>query len=381
MARVFRQEWRLILRSPGAMLFFIALPLMYPVVYTLIYNPEVVRQVPVAVVDDCRSEASRELVRQAAAAPSFKLYGYAPNMADAKEWWAQQKVYAILHIPADYDKKINNGEQANADIFCDMSLLLRFRALYATITSLQLKLATDITAEKAMSMGMDESSIGMPVDSESHFLGDTQQGFASFVIPGIVVLILQQSMVLGAALLGGTSRERRRANGGRDPEGVDDAPAYATVWGKALAYTVLYIPASLYILHIVPTMFDLPHYGKAIDYLLFAFPLLLASAMLGQSMVVFIKEREYVFPVIVFTSVIFLFLSGLTWPRYAMQSLWYAAGSIVPSTWGVEGFIRINSNAATLAENSTPYLMLWALAIAYSICAALLLHRLRRKGC
>lgn len=372
MALVFRQEWVLMLRDPALLIFFVALPLAYPVVYTLIYNPEVVREIPVAVVDDCRSELSRDLVRKADAAPAIDIYGYCSNMADAKELWAEQKVYAILHIPSDYDRKINRGEQADAMLHCDMSLLLRYRNLLSATTALQLQLASDFTQEKVDMLGAESLDMaGLPIKSESHFLGDSQQGFASFVIPGIVVLILQQSLILGAAIMGASSRERRRANGGVDPLSVPNAGAISTVWGKALAYVVFYIPATIYILHYIPAMFDLPHYGSPKDYLLFIFPMLVGAAFLGQLAVVLIREREYVFLVIVFTSVIFLFLSGLTWPRYAMSPVWHTIGDAVPATWGVEGFIRINSNAATLAENRHPYEMLWILAAIYMVLAAI----------
>ena len=55
------------------------------------------------------------------------------------------------------------------------------------------------------------------INSDARMLGDPTQGFASFVIPGILVLILQQSMVLGVVMLGATSAERRRRNGGTRP--------------------------------------------------------------------------------------------------------------------------------------------------------------------
>lgn len=372
MGRVFRQEWSLMLHDPGLLIFFLALPLVYPVVYTLIYNPEVVRDVPVVVVDDCRTPESRQLVRQASAAPAFKLYGYAANMHDAKELWAEQKVYGILHIPSDYSKLVTNNEQAHTTLYCDMSLLLRYRALLSAMTSLRIQLVSDITQQRVAQLGAESAGLGaLPVNSESHFLGDTQQGFASFVIPGIVVLILQQSMILGIGLLGGTSRERRRAHGGIDPKGVDDAGAFAAVWAKALAYTLFYIPLAIYILHFIPEFFHLPHYGDPKDYLLLIFPMLLASAFLGQSAVALIYEREYVFLVMVFTSVVFLFLSGLTWPRYAMSEPWQVVGNLIPATWGVEGFVRINSNAATLGENARPFMALWIQVGLYSVLAAL----------
>jgi len=381
LGRVFRREWAVTLSDVGALLFFIALPLAYPIVYTLIYNPEVVNKVAVAVVDESRTPRSRELVRQASAAPQVEIYDYAANLADAKAMMASHDVYAILHIPSDFDKKINRGEQAQATLFCDMSLLLRYRSLLSAMTSLQIKLAQDITAERMSAAGAQSlAATGMPVNSESHFLGDSQQGFASFVIPGIVILILQQSMILGIVILGATARERRRRNGGVDPREVAGAPTSAVIWGKTLCFVTLYAPLTIYILHIVPEMFHLPHYGSAADYLPFALPLLLASAFLGQTVVILCREREHAFLVVVFTSVIFLFLSGLTWPRYAMNEFWTWVGNLIPATWGVEGFVRINSNAATLADSARPYTALWLLTALYCVTAYLVTRHLAKSG-
>lgn len=378
-ARVMRREFTVMIHDPGLMLFFVALPLMYPVVYTLIYNPEVIRKVKVAVVDDSRTPESRELVQQATGAPSFALYGYATDLSEAREWWAEQKVYAILYIPRDYAKKINRMEQSHATLYADMSLLLRYRALMATMTALQLKQASEITLERVQAVGAESLGVsGLPVESSAHFAGDTSQGFASFIMPGIVILILQQSLILGAGLLGATSRERRRKNNGHDPLEIQNVSPFATVWGKAWAYALFYIPASIYILHFVPWMFHLPHYGNPKFYLLYIFPMLLASGFMGQIFVILLKEREYVFPVIVFMSLLFLFLSGLTWPRFAMPAGWYVVGNLIPSTWGIEGFIRINSNAATIAQNSFQYCALWIQVGLYSILAALIYKRLKQ---
>ena len=213
MGRVFRNEFRLILGDVGVMLFFFALPLAYPVVYTLIYNPEVVRKLPVAVVDHSMTIASRDFVRHASASPSIEIFAYCPNMADAKELMASGDVYGIMEIPDDYSKCLGRGEQAHVSFFADMSLLLRYRTFMAALTDLQLELTSSITGERIDATGLKSlagGSSGMPIASQSNFLGDTEQGFASFVIPGIVILIIQQSMILGICLIGGTSRERRR---------------------------------------------------------------------------------------------------------------------------------------------------------------------------
>ena len=371
MGRVFRNELRLIIHDPGVLLFFVALPLLYPVVYTLIYNPEVVRDIPVAVVDDSRTASSRDFVRKAGACPSIQIYAYAPDMAAARELMHEGKVFGIMKIPSDYEKNIGNGIPAHVEFYAEMSLLLRFRQFVSALTDLQLEVISEITGERISSAGLASLAVGggMPVNSESNFLGDTEQGVAAFVIPGIIILILQQSMILGITLLGGTSRERRRRNGGFDAQEDIGAGTTATVWGKAIAYVVFYIPLTIYIMRFIPDMFNLPHYGDSVDYLLFIFPLLLSTAFMGQALNIVMKDRESAFVVIVFTSVVFLFLSGLTWPRYAMNRLWVWTGNLVPGVWGVEGFIRINSNAASLREVSDDFIGLWVLVAVYMLAA------------
>ena len=64
-------------------------------------------------------------------------------------------------------------------------------------------------------------------------------------------------------------------------------------------------------------------------------------------------------------------LSGLTWPRYAMNQLWLWLGNLVPATWGVNGFVAINNNGSTLALQQTNYLALWVLVAVYFVCAVL----------
>lgn len=380
MGRVFRNELRLITKDFGVMLFFIALPFVYPIVYTAIYNPEVVRKIPVAVVDNSRTADSRELVRRAGAAPAIQIYDYCANLNDARALMAEGKVFGIIEIPSRYSKNIGAGVPAHVEFYGEMSLLLRYRSFVSALTDLQLDLISSITGEKIEAGGLESyltGSSSLPVKSESNFLGDTEQGFASFVIPGIVILILQQSIILGMCMIGGTSRERKRRNGGIDPMQVQGVGVLATVWGKALAVTLFYVPMTIYVLRFVPEMFNLPHYGNPVDYLLFVFPLILSSAFLGQALVYFMKERESGFILIVFTSVVFLFLSGLTWPRYAMSPLWTWVGNCVPAVWGVEGFIRINSNAASLAEVSTPFLAMWILAGVYMLLACWVTAKLR----
>ncbi|MCM1109770.1 MAG: ABC transporter permease [Clostridium sp.] len=374
--RVWRREFWLVIHDQGVLIFFLLLPTLYPIVYTLIYNPEIVEKLPIAVVDQSRTAASRELIRTVGATQSISVDYFPPTLAEARERMNSHDVFGVMVIPEDYARRLGGGEQAVVPFYSDMSLLIRYRAYLQTLTNLEISLGSAIQIEKIDAAGLLGTTLvggndATPLEAESIMLGDPTSGFASFVIPGILVLILQQSMVLGVLMLGGAAASRRRRNGGIDPLAIP-APPGASLLGRMLCYLAIYIPLIIYILEIVPNIFSLPHMGNPWHYLMLILPMMIASVFFGETLSPLVTERESSFAVFVVSSVIFLFLSGLTWPRFSMNGFWYALGSIVPATWGLEGFVRMNSNGADIASQQTPLLMLWGLAILYFITAYLL---------
>ena len=51
MCYIWAKEMRSTITDEGVLIFFILVPLLYPLLYSWIYNNEVVRDVPVAIVD------------------------------------------------------------------------------------------------------------------------------------------------------------------------------------------------------------------------------------------------------------------------------------------------------------------------------------------
>lgn len=379
--RAFAREWNIALHDQGVMIFFLVLPIIYPIIYTLIYNPEVLRDIDIVVVDQDHTARSRQLVRDAAASPTIRVYDYAADMPEARRMMAEGKAYGILYIPKDFGKQVGRMSTAHATFYAEMSLLLRYRDFVSALADVQLKEIGDITQERKDMLGSAGSSLtGLPVDNQAHMVGDTEQGFASFLMPGIIVLILQQAMLLAICMLGGGSHERRRANGGIDPKMLVGAPLSATVWGRTLCYFTFILPFVIWILHWVPELFNLPHVGAPTEYLLFIVPMLLATGFFGQTINYFVRDRESSFIVVVVSSVLFLFLTGLTWPRYATPGFWRVIGDFVPGAWGVQGFISINSCGGTIATNMPQYLWMWGLTILYFFTSMLVLRVVARRA-
>ncbi|MDE6272551.1 MAG: ABC transporter permease [Muribaculaceae bacterium] len=362
----FLREFTLVKGDMGVLIFLLLLPFAYPIVYSLIYNPELVRDVPIVVVDHDRTPMSRELVRRLDATEGIRSIGYATDLADGRRAMNEHKVYGILEIPEGFDRKIGRLEGANAVMYCEMSLLLRYKAILVGATNVMLDMGAEITTERIDEIAPLAETIStgglMPINNIS--MGNIEGGFDSFIMPGILILILQQAIMLGVGLCGGALREHPYKGGA-----ILQGSILASMLARMSVFLIIMIVPTLYVVHYVPLMFRFPMGGDIWQELLFVTPMLFATIFLGFILQGVVRERESVFLLWVVTSVIFLFLSGLTWPRYAMNEVWILLSDCVPATWGVEGFIRMNTNGASLAQVRPDYINLWILTGAYGVLA------------
>ena len=122
-AKVWVNEYKLVFSDVGAMIFII-LPLAYPILYSLIYNREVVKEVPIVVVDECRTPMSREYARMLDATEQVRVADYAVDMQDARRRMAEREAYGIVYLPSDFSRNVGRGEQARMEAYCDMSVIL-----------------------------------------------------------------------------------------------------------------------------------------------------------------------------------------------------------------------------------------------------------------
>lgn len=157
--RVWRREFYLVFHDLGVLLFFFFLTLAYPVIYTIIYNQEVIKDIPIAVVDNSRTVSSRELTRMIDATEGIEVYDYASNLHEARIMENEHKVYGILEIPGDYDRRLGRGEQGVVVFYSDMSLLLRYRTFLSALTDVQLAAGADIRQENISRLGLASDGI------------------------------------------------------------------------------------------------------------------------------------------------------------------------------------------------------------------------------
>jgi ABC-2 type transport system permease protein len=362
---VWRDEMRQVFRDEGVLIFFIVVPLVYPLLYSWIYNNEVVHEVPVVVVDDCHSQMSRQFIRRCDASPDIKIACYASDMDEARLLMSRQVVRAIYWIPSDFQHRLNRLEQTAVAVYCDMSLMLTYKAAYQTAVMVSQEMNSEIQVKLSGHYTHREEQIqAKPLDYDSQPLFNPAGGYGSFILPGVLILILQQTLVLGIGLSAGTTRESNRFQD-LVPIQKHYHGTFRIVLGKSLCYLMVYAVMATWLTVVVPRLFHFPCLAHWQDLLLLMVPYLLACIFFGITVSCIVRYRENVMLLMVFVSVPLLFLSGVSWPQSSIPGFWQGVSWLFPSTFGIRAYVRMNTMGATLGDVLTEYRLLWLQALAY----------------
>ena len=370
-----------VIRDEGVLMFLVIVPLGYPLIYSWIYNNEAVHEVPVVIVDQSHSALSRQFIHDCDAAPDVRVSYYAENLDEAKSLVSRQLVKGIYLIPSDFATRISRGEQATVSVYCDMSLMLAYKAVYQTAMIEAGRLGAGLNIKKAGNFSKREDAIAaQPLAVEDVAMFNPSGGYGSCVLPAVLMILLQQALALGIGMAAGTARERNR-NGQLIPH--DDPHfrgAYRIVWGKALCYGMLGAIAAAYLAMAVPRMFSFPQLANGWTLFLMLLPYTIASIFFGMTVSCLVRYRENVILLMVFVSVPLLFLTGVSWPQSNIPGAWQGVSWLFPSTFGVRAFIRINSMGASINQILPEIRILWIQAAAYLGLACLVYRHQFRLG-
>lgn len=386
--QIWHHELTTVMRDKGILIFIVFVPLAYPLLYSYVYTNEVVREVPAAVVDESRSALSREFLRKMDASPDVSVYARCANMAEAQELLRRQEVYGIIRIPSSFCRDLWQREQTHVGLYCDMCSMLYYKNLMLAATNVSLEMNKDIKVERYLPATTDrqEEITRMPIEYEQTALYNPQSGFAAFLIPPVLMLIIQQTLFLSIGMSAGDSRERyqgraipphRPLGGGRERASYS---AVQIVLGKTLFYFLLYLLMGIYMFTFVTHTFGLPQLGRYSTFLAFLVPYLLACVFMGMTLSALVYRREDCIMLFVFLSVPLLFLSGISWPGAAMPPFWKYVSWLFPSTFGLNGYVCITGMGASLGDIAFEYRGLWLQAAVYFLTSCLFYRKEIKKS-
>lgn len=378
---VFAAEVRRVFGDKTTVVIFFLATVVYPPLYYYIYHPEMLTEMPVAVVDLSQGKDAKRFVHKLDATPELTVAYRCANIGDAEQLLREHSVKAIFLVPKDYDALIAHQRTGTVTVVTDISSFIYYKnALMGgsnvlldemKTTQLAFQAAEGVTGEQARTQIE-------PVAYDDVKLYNPGGGYASYFIPALLMLVVHQTLFFGICVLCGDANENRKALRLIPPR-LRSRSVYRVTLGRLLCFLFIYFPITMLDLWIIPYLFGMPQLGRPSDVMMLVLPYVIAITCFAMTLGnIFARERLSMLLCCLFFSVILFFLSGVVWPQSNMPRFWYVFSYLFPSTPGIQGFVRISSMGATLHEVRHELLALWLQAGIYFGTACLSIRFIKR---
>lgn len=371
--RAFIDTWRAMLSDLGVVTLLFVGGVLYSFFYPLPYSRESVLQVPVAIVDQDQSALSRQLERFAMAHPSLKVIAVTPDLRVAQDLLWRNQIAGTLFIPAGLQTKVLAGRAAEMEIAGNGAFLVLNKAALNGFAEVVGTVSAGIELKRLAASSPSPGQTAaqrQPINVNAVPLFNVREGYGAYVVPGVATLILQQTLLMGIAMLMGTWVERRAFPITRD------VPGY---FGMLSAFASVSVINSAYYFGFVMWWQDYPRGGNPAGFALFVVLFGFTVAAFGILLGSLFRTRERSMQLLIATSLPILFLTGLAWPDQALPTFLRLTRWLIPATAGVQGFIALNQLGAALAEVRGEAAALLGLLLASGVIGALRWRRLAVK--
>ncbi|HNY01007.1 MAG TPA: ABC transporter permease [Bacteroidales bacterium] len=326
----------------GTVLIFFVAVILYPMLYSVGYLRETIRGIPVAVVDLDQTVTSRRLSRLLDATEQVDVTCKPLNLKEAEDLFYRGEVHGVLLIPVSFEKKILKGEQTGTTIYCDAGRFFVYKQVYtaASYAAGMMNAGVEIRSMLAGGKSWNEALNRTAGISPQFFdLYNPSSGYATFIVPCILIIVIQQSLLVGIGLLSGKRNERKRPdNPGVNPRSPS---RMAGILGKSMAYVSLYLLTTLVTLVLFYHWLSFPEKTNftAIYPVLILF--LFTVSFMGLAIGSWFTKRAHALMFVIFISPIVFFLSGVPWPTQSMPGVTRFLSLFFPSTPMLPAFLKL----------------------------------------
>ncbi|HTY38564.1 MAG TPA: ABC transporter permease, partial [Bacteroidota bacterium] len=321
-------------------------PLFYALFYTSIYFFKTEHDVPIVVVDNDRSELSRSLTTNLEAHQLLHVVGVMGDRAAADEMLSKREIEAVVYVPQGFEKDIKSGHATDLRAFVNNSRFLVGNDVNKALNEVVFTMGSGIRMKFLEMKGYgskEAAEITEPLSGDIRPLFNSSESYGDFLIPGILLIVLNQTLLIGLAE---SVAKEREVNGLRRLHSTANKSVSAMIAGKGALYFVIFGSYAMLFFSVHFSLFSIPLNGDRSALAALTVLLLVATICSGMFLASFFRKKIMALQFFVFTSYPVLLTSGYSWPLSAMPAWLRVAANLLPTTPYFQAAIRITQMGA-----------------------------------
>lgn len=353
---VARKEFLHILRDRTTLFFALFIPIVELVLlgYAIDTN---VRNIPTAVLDQAKTQESRDLLRAFETSGDFHVVALVEDEASLQRMLVSGRARVGIRIPEDWSRRLLAGDTA--------AFLLLVDGSESSVAGQALGTGNALALRESLRRALGGRPL--PVEARPRVLFNPDTRSPNFFIPGLMVVLVQMMAVMMTAV----AIVKEKEQGTIEQLYMTPAGAGEIVAGKALPYLVLVAAELCGIAFLMVFLFGVPIHGNFMTLLAITLPFVLA--MLGAGLLISTRAstRDAAMQMAMGTVIPSIFLSGYVFPLDSMPLPFRVLGRALPTTWLIDASRGVILRGAGWAELWPNAAVLWGMAVVVLLAAAL----------
>ncbi|AOM41508.1 ABC transporter permease [Xenorhabdus hominickii] len=326
--QTFRNVLLGMLEKPMWLLLIVSLCVM-----SLVYVRPSLWDLPVAVIDQDNSHASRTLIRRIDSTAKVEIKSY-NSLDNARRDMLQRTIFAIIIVPVGFEKRLLSGQNVTVPIYGDATNRLANGQIQQNLVSAYQQLLSEYNGMLLLKSGFSNEQVKVllqPIRGETIGLFNPGVSYAAIVFPSLLVMLLQHSLLIACVRVSIAIRGT--------PKGKPPLPVYL---GALSALIPIWLFLSVIFFVLWPWILGYRQDAPIYLLLLLTFPFLLAVLGLGKLVTECLRSIEMIYLTLAFITTPIFYISGTIWPIQAMPDWVRVISSALPSTWATKAIAGVN---------------------------------------
>lgn len=364
LVQIVKRELEIISKDFDLIMMLLIAPIFYSLLYGSFYLYKTETEVPIAILDMDRTVVSQRFISDLNANELLKVTDRILDFENAKDKLLSDEVQGVIIIPKDFESQIKSNKGTEIKLYLNTQRFLPSNDINKAVNEVVFDYSKRARLRAFEMKGINRKQaeeIIEPLRDNIKFLFNPATTYGDFLIPAILVLILQQTLFMG---LGESIAKERELGTLSDWYSAANHSTAAALTGKGMLYLFIYFCYSIFFFIIDFSLFKINFAGNY--FLLFTVTILFLISMISLSIFAasFFKRKILALQVISFTSYPIFFLTGYAWPDFAMPKSLYWISQLIPSTPFFDIFNRITFTGAGYLEIKSALLHLLILTLA-----------------
>lgn len=372
---VFWREVRHVMAEHSLLLTLLLAPLLYAFIYGSIYLNKDERDVRVAVVDEDNSSVSRILINELNSSRMVETVLFS-TVSEAKEAMYRGDVQGYLEIQNGLEARVFSLKQSNINLYINSAQFLPSSAVMMALNEVSLTVGAGIRKTYFEKQGTGSAAamqMTNPIKFDYRPLFNEGKNYGTFLIPGLLAIILQQTLLIGLSAAIAEEREKNTLKKLLARNSLSEI-----IFGKGLFYWLVFM---IYGMFFITVNFSLLSAAFRGNYLhLFILTGIFIGSIISLAMLVgsFFKTTLMAFQVMGFSSYPIFMITGYSLPTQALPTIIQWISYCLPTTPYLKAYSSIVFAGGTLTQNSGHLLHLVVLWLILIILLMLRLHYIKR---